>query len=235
MLIFHKITEGQTSATTQAHPEQVSSNTSEAQRNDGKDVSPANGKLLHSMRYLSTHTYQTEDGNPEDESGTSGSDYGGQREALMTKRRKAAERGQSVSDTDEEDAELDHQASEEAVNETSDNDHSQLKRGKQAASPEDLVQCSDDDDDNTIEASDTWPKVSGPLPKEGRLEAQRLAAAVTEEAEKIARKYKKSVRDIMLAAGLGIRAARTRNPHNMFKRWYAHHHPNKDSEYTYAT
>jgi hypothetical protein len=63
------------------------------------------------------------------------------------------------------------------------------------------------------------------------LEAQKLASIVAEEAERIARKYKKSVREIMLAAGLGIRVARSKNPFNMFKKWYAHHYPNSGREY----
>ena len=49
---------------------------------------------------------------------------------------------------------------------------------------------------------------------------------VSWEAEEIARKYKKSVRDVLLAAGLGICASRTKNSANAFKTWYAFHNPN---------
>ena len=98
----------------------------------------------------------------------------------------------------------------------------------------------DDGDDEAHEeaheetqAEESWQLVSGPLSKEARMEAQMLGAHVVEEAERVARKFRKSRREILIAAGLTSRAARTRNPCNMFKRWYAHNNPNNTgSEYS---
>jgi hypothetical protein len=79
---------------------------------------------------------------------------------------------------------------------------------------------------------DAWSKVTGPLSKEGKREAQKLGLMVSTEAERIARKYHKGRRQILLAAGLGVRPARAKNPYNMFIKWYAHHHPRNDREFT---
>jgi hypothetical protein len=79
---------------------------------------------------------------------------------------------------------------------------------------------------------DTWEITSGPLPNEARMEAQQLAEYVVEESNRIARKFKKSRREIVLAAGLDARPSRSRSTYNDFKRWYAHHNPDvaKNSE-----
>jgi hypothetical protein len=86
------------------------------------------------------------------------------------------------------------------------------------------------EDEDAAEAEEDWVKSTGPLPNQARVEAQQLAAYLDQEVEKIARKYKKSTRDILLAAGLSIRSARTRSPNNMYKIWYAHHHPRDKSK-----
>jgi hypothetical protein len=48
---------------------------------------------------------------------------------------------------------------------------------------------------------DTQEVVPGPLSKEARGEAQKLGNLVVEESERIAHKFKKSRREIMLTAG----------------------------------
>jgi hypothetical protein len=169
-----------------------------------------------------------------EESDGSGSDYGEGREAKLAKRRKKAGKGQAVSDTESEDAQLDRELSAEAVPETSDSraprtTGSKTGGGKKAShskpvDDEELEGVEDED------ADDEWEVISGPLSKEARAEAQQLGALVAEMAEKIARKYKKSRREVVLAAGLGVRAARSRNPYNMFRKWYAHHHSKGESE-----
>jgi hypothetical protein len=112
---------------------------------------------------------------------------------------------------------------------------------KQADTPTDaLVDDGDDeghegaDDEAREETEEPWQLASGPLSKEARLEAQKLGARVVEESERIARKFKKSRREILIAAGLAARAARSRNPCNMFKRWYAHKHPRKNTQSEYS-
>ena len=154
-----------------------------------------------------------------EESDNSGSDYGEQREALLNQRRKKAECGKVVSDTESEDEALDHELSGEADAETPGAD----KTGSKAAAANDVADEEDPDG--------TWEIISGPLSSAARLEAQQFGLLVSEMAEKIARKYKKSRREVMLAAGLGVHAARARNPFNMFKKWYAHHHSRGTSKY----
>ena len=85
-------------------------------------------------------------------------------------------------------------------------------------------------DEIDCEEASGWAVVSGPLSKEARAEAEKLGAFVAKESERIARKFKKSKREIILAAGLGLRSARSPNTFNMFKKWYAHHNPRQDNE-----
>lgn len=76
----------------------------------------------------------------------------------------------------------------------------------------------------------TWGVGSGPLSKEARLEAQQLGDSVVKESERIAKKFNKSRREIILAAGLGFRSSRMPNRFNMFKKWYSHHHEPAEGE-----
>jgi hypothetical protein len=78
-------------------------------------------------------------------------------------------------------------------------------------------------------AGDNVELTPGPLSKDARQEAQELGNLVVKESERIAAKYKKSRREIMLAAGLTTRESRAPNHFNMFRKWYAHHHPMKDT------
>ena len=170
-----------------------------------------------------------------EDSDGSGSDYGEQREADLANRRKKAGNNQAISDTESEDAQLDRELSAEAVPETSDKGPprtagTKTGSGKEARQNNPVDDAELEDDYDVDESDDNWEVISGPLSKEARTEAQQLGVLVAELAEKIARKYKKSRREVVLAAGLGVRAARTRNPHNMFRRWYAHHHSRGESE-----
>ena len=106
---------------------------------------------------------------------------------------------------------------------------SEAARGQGATPAQQPVDFDDVDDEE--DPCGAWEIISGPLSSAARLEAQQLGSLVSEFAEKIARKYKKSRREVMLAAGLGVRAARARNPYNMFKKWYAHHHSRGTSKF----
>ena len=100
-------------------------------------------------------------------------------------------------------------------------------------SAEDRLSADENEDDTEDDApTDLWHKVPGPLSKEGKQEAQKLGSLVDSEAERIGRKYHKSKREIIMAAGLGVRSARAKNSYNMFMKWYAHHHPRNDHEFT---
>ena len=84
-------------------------------------------------------------------------------------------------------------------------------------------------EDASSDGGDTLELAPGPLSKEARNEAQQLGNLVIEESERIARTFKKSRREIMLAAGLSTRPARGANRFNMFRRWYAHQNPMKNT------
>jgi hypothetical protein len=86
------------------------------------------------------------------------------------------------------------------------------------------------EEENEPDPNDVWEVISGPLPKAARIEAQKLGDLVVRESERIARKFKKSRREVVFAAGLGIRPARKSNPCNMFRKWYAHQNPRKKEE-----
>lgn len=206
----------------------------------------------------------------DDESGTSGSDYGQAMQAKQAARRKKAERGHEASDTESEDAHVDRELSGEAASEhddsppckrrpkaakkgirihkNADTDDEETVDGAEARKHHSKVtkQCArtgddnanrgneeragDGDEEDANEGDGRWIKTPGPLSKAARAEAQEFALKVTREAERIARKYKKSTRDVMLAAGLGVRTSRSKNPFNMFKKWYAHHNPKGSRE-----
>jgi hypothetical protein len=170
---------------------------------------------------------------------------------VEAKRKEIAGHGRPVSDTEADDASLDREL-EELVTES---DASSVKRrrrrvkrgkGKQVVHSDDQEEAAQDDagsDDEDCNASDVgeptvsdddnesvcdWKCVKGPLPDSGRKEARKLGRHIVHEANKLARKYKKSRRDIMLAAGLGVRASRPDLAINTFRRWYSVHHPNKE-------
>ena len=202
---------------------------------DGPTEPVNNGTYRSLVRFLALNVWRF---SPDclvslEESDGSASDYGEQHEAVLAKRRKKAANSQAVSDTESEDAQLDRELSAEAVPETSDKPSPRTKTtgGKSAKQSKPVDGAELDGEHDEDESNDKWEVISGPLSKEAHAEAQQLGALVAEMAEKIARKYKKSRREVVLAAGLSVRAARTRNPHNMFRKWYAHHHSRGESEY----
>jgi hypothetical protein len=85
-------------------------------------------------------------------------------------------------------------------------------------------------EENESDCEGTRGVLSGPLSKEARLEAQRLGDVVVKESERIAQKFNKSRREIIMAAGLGFRSARTANSFNMFKKWYSYHNARRTDE-----
>ena len=72
-----------------------------------------------------------------------------------------------------------------------------------------------------------WRKVTGPLPGAGMVAATRLGKSIRLGAAQIARKYGKSIRQIMIQAGLAVCTSRQPNIFNVYKEWYAHEHPIK--------
>jgi hypothetical protein len=166
--------------------------------------------------------------------GTSGSDFSDTRRKRLAQRQKRANHGRDAdADTDDEDQRDDEDLEEEAVVESAIQQGS--KKGKKAMHPRpskkaiDRAAASEESTDEELDdvqvPVEDWKKVSGPLPKAAKVATARLARAVNEGAAKIARKYGKSVRQIMLQAGLAVRPSRGPNIANIYKTWYAHEHP----------
>jgi hypothetical protein len=195
----------------------------------------------------------------------SGSDFEETQKAVEAKRKKNAGHGRPVSDTEADDASLDRELEDLVTESDASSVRRRkrgVKRGKakqvvdttereQAAQDENRDAATDDEDHNashvdepiaagTVSDDDNesvcdWKCVKGPLPDSGRQEARKLGRHIVHEANKLARKYKKSRRDIMLAAGLGVRASRPDLTINTFRRWYSVHHPNKEGCECYST
>jgi len=79
------------------------------------------------------------------------------------------------------------------------------------------------DDDQEPNAPD--PLMPGRLPREGILKAIALGEKTVAEARKIANEYGKSVRTILLEAGLSVKPNRAENSWNMHQLWYKIRHP----------
>lgn len=89
-----------------------------------------------------------------------------------------------------------------------------------------------------MEPEGTWEApTGGSLSNEAQKEARELGDFVRKESDRIALKFKKSRREVILAAGLALRAGRRPNCFNMFRKWYSHLNPRddaKESKYYYS-
>jgi hypothetical protein len=172
------------------------------------------------------------------ESPPSGSDFEADREARRRQREFYRSRGKSVSDTEEEDNE-DEQRLEEELELDTVVEHAKSpprftaqQKGKAKAKPpvvdEDPADANEEDEDadegEDVESSNR----RGPLPTAAVREAMQLGRETRKLAEMIAKKYGKPVRSVMISAGLAIQNAREPNFSNLWKVWYAHHHPAPD-------
>jgi hypothetical protein len=167
------------------------------------------------------------------ESPPSGSDYEAARDAKMKQRAFYRRRGKSVSDTEEEELEEDARLERELVEERVGKRGQSLPRytaeekgkgkAKSGQVEEDVVNEDDEDEDEEANRN-----MHGPLSKAGMAEAVELGNQTRKSAELIAKKYGKTVRNVMISAGLGIQNARQDNFSNLFKVWYAHHHPSQE-------
>jgi hypothetical protein len=166
------------------------------------------------------------------ESPPSGSDYEAGREARMRQRAFYRSRGKSVSDTEEEEHEDDERLEEELASEGMRRRGQSLPRftaeqkGKGKVKPVEARGDVDEEDNNSDD--DEPGNVHGPMSKDAVKEAAELGKRTRKTAELIARKYGKTVRNVMIAAGLGIQNARKSNFSNLWKVWYAHHHPSQE-------
>lgn len=88
------------------------------------------------------------------------------------------------------------------------------------------------DDEEAALLRGDWVKVSGPFPTAAKMAAVQLGRTTRFEAAKIARRFKKTPREVLIHAGLGVRSSRlSSNASNKFRSWYAAHNPKpKDSK-----
>ena len=158
----------------------------------------------------------------------SGSDFGDEREAKLRKRAFRQSRGKSVSDTEEEDLEGEDDLVGELVSDDafrSGHVRRQSPSSTRLTAEQKGKRPMSNEDDEREESDETTGLMHGPLSKEAVKEALALGKATRQSAEAIAKKYGKSARAVMIAAGLGIQNAREPNFSNQYKVWYAHHHP----------
>jgi hypothetical protein len=186
---------------------------------------------------------------PRGSSAPSGSDFEADRQVKLAKRNFRRSHGKSVSNTEDDDLEDERELLEEVASETQrrlghspppltakekgkgralvSDDEGDQSDGRQptptSGSRHDL-----EEEEEEEEEEPTHGRKYGPLSKAALLEAVELGNRTREDAERIAKKYGKAPRTVMIAAGLGIQNAREPNFCNQYKVWYAHHHPKPD-------
>jgi hypothetical protein len=85
--------------------------------------------------------------------------------------------------------------------------------------------------DDITEQLKGWPLKPGPLPAEAAEGIEALQTMVIERAEALGREFGKSRREILIAAGLGLKGGRKENPANVYRKWYyATHQKPENSE-----
>jgi hypothetical protein len=163
-----------------------------------------------------------------DVSSDSGSDFSEARRHALSSRQRLAQRGQSVSNTDEDEAELDEMLEGEAVSESS-APKTRVARGapaKQKGKRRDADQSSDQLDVPGTEGEDQeqYTCKPGPLSKDQKFQAADIGKRYRVEIEELAREIRKPVRTVMAHAALTLQSSRGVNPACKFRTWYSHHH-----------
>ena len=90
------------------------------------------------------------------------------------------------------------------------------------------------DDDNTMDQLKGWQLKPGPISDEGMELIDEFQALVVERADEIGRYLGKSRRDILVAAGLGVKNGRKVNSANIFRKWYYATKPKPDDSTSIA-
>jgi hypothetical protein len=157
-----------------------------------------------------------------DSSGTSGSDYSNTRR--QAKKATAADSGSA--ETQEESVVYDDGPSQTRRSQSKGKKPAQASpaAGSDAEVEDDDEEDGDGDDEAIVE---DWERVTGPFPEAAKIAARRLGHSVRIGAASIGRRYHKSIRQVMIHAGLSIQASRKQNIFNMYKMWYAREHPVK--------
>ena len=84
------------------------------------------------------------------------------------------------------------------------------------------------DDDNIMDDLKGWPLKPGLIPDESMELIDEFRALVVEHADEIGRYLGKSRRDILIAAGFGVKNGRKLNPATIFRKWYYATKPKPD-------
>jgi hypothetical protein len=131
--------------------------------------------------------------------------------------------GLPVSDTEEEDGEEDRSLAGDAEPEEED-DIPLTRRPRQRKKQQ----------TTRAKGKEKAPSKSGPLSDDARKEAQELAMGdeITHAAAAMAGRHNTTMRNILIAAGFGIKESCATNPFNKHAEWYAYHFP-KDPKGTF--
>lgn len=98
-------------------------------------------------------------------------------------------------------------------------------KGRKLPPPADIEDLDNDQNDVDVDKSSGDPLTSGRLPQEAIDKAIALGEKTVEEAKSIAKEYGKSVRTILIQAGLSVKPTRAENSWNMYQAWYKMQHP----------
>lgn len=143
----------------------------------------------------------------------SGSDYKATRKAAEKAKQRLSRRGKQVHNSEDEDEEDDialaaEVESESGLSNTGQNRASTSKRKAKGKAP-----------------AKAPSKAPGPLGKEGVEAAQALGAKTMEEADRLAKEYNTTRRNILIVANIALKESRGPNSYNQHKEWYTNHFP----------
>lgn len=148
------------------------------------------------------------------ESSSSGSDYSDTQERLNRKRQHAKKLGRPVTDTEEEDANVDNEFANQV---DSDPGLPNSLRTTEASSSK-----------GKGKQINPGPLKSGPLSAEDKKHISAFSTTVEDMAQCLATRLRISKQNVLINAGFGIRESRGENPANLHAQWYAETHTKPD-------
>ena len=143
---------------------------------------------------------------------------------MDAQRKRRLEKGLPISsNTEQEDEEEDRELEEDVEPEDGDEHPSRPRsrrpnKQRRAAHNKGKEKASD-------KGKEKAPLKPGPLSDLARKEAQELGDEITQSATNIANRHCTTVRNILIAAGFGIKESRAPNIFNKHAEWYSYHFP----------
>jgi hypothetical protein len=134
-------------------------------------------------------------------------------------------RGQDPTDTEAEDEEAEEEIMQDFGRKKGKKSRTRRSKGKEKQQMKNLSPIAEESPQSTGNTPAPAVLHTGPLSKEGVGEIQAFGQRVTDEAKALAAKNGRTVNDVLMLAGLGIRFGRITNPANEYRAWYAMRHP----------